>query len=298
MFRFLFSLFICILISNFAFAQNAVYSLDFRSNWNSTTHPIDYPSTAHWSSLVGTTHNNNVSFWDFGELASQGVEEVAENGDASFILQEVNTAITNGNAFEFIDLPLGFGQVFSFESISVDINFPYISLMTMLAPSPDWLGEIHNVKLTDDFGNWKSSISIEVYATDTGTDNGITYISTDDDTNPPENISSLENIAPFSDQIIATFTFSLSQILSVDETELENSISIHPNPSNDSFFIYNSGNVILENAEIFSVTGKKVKEFDNLSNNEGLNIESLRSGVYFLRLHSDKGSIVKKLIVQ
>jgi len=286
------------LFNTYVNSQNAVYSLDFISNWNSTTHPTDYPTAAHWSSLVGTTHNSNVSFWDFGQLASQGVEEVAENGVTTFFLQEVNTAIANGNAFEFIDLPLGFGNTFSFETVNVDINFPYISLMTMLAPSPDWLGEINNIKLTDDLGNWKSSISIEVYATDAGTDNGTTYISPDSDTNPPENISSLQNIAPFSDKIIATFSFSLSQILSVNESELQNSISVHPNPCRNNFYVYNSGNIILKNAEIFSITGKKVKEFNNLKNNEPLNINSFTSGLYYLKLYSDKGSIVKKLIIQ
>jgi len=298
MFRFVLSFSIFILFNNFVIAQDAVYSLDFISNWNSTTHPTNYPSAAHWSSLVGTTHNNNISFWDFGQLASQGVEEVAENGDATFIMQEVNASITNGNAYEFISLPLGFGQVFSFESINVDIDFPYISLMTMLAPSPDWLGEIHSVKLTDDQGNWKSSITIEVYATDTGTDNGTTYISTDSDTDPPENISSLQNTFPFSDQIIATFVLTLSQVLSVENVELQHTISMYPNPCQGKIFISNSGNSIIKSAEIYAITGKKVRVFNNISNQKTLNVNSLKNGIYFLKLNSDQGSITKKIIIE
>ncbi|NOY48909.1 MAG: sporulation protein SpoOM, partial [Chlorobi bacterium] len=167
MFRFYFSLLAFILSSDYAFAQDAVYSLDFISNWNSTTHPTDYPSAAHWSTLVGATHNNSISFWDFGQLASPGVEDVAELGDRTNITLEVNTSIADGNAYQLLELPLGFGSIFSFESISVDANFPYISLMTMLAPSPDWLAEIHNVKLTDASGNWLPTITINVYTTDT-----------------------------------------------------------------------------------------------------------------------------------
>ncbi len=69
-----------VLVSSVFYGQDAVYSLDFISNWSATTHPIDYPSAAHWSSLVGATHNSNVSFWKIGELASEGVEKVAEDG--------------------------------------------------------------------------------------------------------------------------------------------------------------------------------------------------------------------------
>lgn len=298
MVRFFLSLFIFILYNSFIIAQDAVYSLDFISNWNERTHPTDYPGAAHWSSLIGTTHNVNISFWDFGQLASQGVEDVAEDGVTINIKDEFNIEITNGNAYEVIELPLGFGDLFTFEGIEVDKDFPYISLMTMLAPSPDWLAEIHNVKLTDDFGNWKTLISIPVYATDAGTDDGPTYIYPDTDTNPPENISSLEDVLPFSNQIIATFVFDLTQILSVDKTKLQNSISIHPNPSHGEININNLGSSILENIEIYDITGKKVMEFNNVTNQKTISFNALKSGMYFLKINSDKGSIIKKIIIK
>jgi hypothetical protein len=296
MFRYIFIFFIfCLSPSNFS-AQNAIYSLDFVSNWNNITHPTDYPAAAHWSRLVGATHNTNVSFWNFGELASQGVEDVAEDGLTAAIEQEINVAIGNGNAFEIINLPLGFGNVFTFESISVSTDFPYISLMTMLAPSPDWLAEIHNVKLTDDFGNWKDTITINVYATDAGTDNGITYMSPDSDTNPPENISSLQNILPFSDKIIASFVFELNIILNIDDVTLQNSISLYPNPTNGTVFINNLGNETLTKAEIFDITGKKIMSFDNFYDQKNIYLNSFQNGLYFLKLYSNSGSTVKKII--
>lgn len=298
MLRYIFNFLIFCLFTSNIVAQDALYILSFTSNWNSSTHPTNYPAAAHWSTLVGTTHNANVSFWDFGELASQGVEDVAELGDRTNITLEVNTSITNGNAYELIELPLGFGDLFLFDDdpLRIDANFPYISLMTMLAPSPDWLAEIHNVKLTDDLGNWKNNITIGVYATDTGTDNGATYTSTDSDTNPPDLISSLENTLPFSDQIIATFTFSLSQILNIDNAELQNAISLYPNPTTGNIFINNLGNKILTKAEIFDITGKKIMRFDNFDNLKSINLNSFQNGLYFLKIYSESGSIVKKII--
>ena len=294
-------LFILLFILNASYAQDATYSLDFISNWNNTTHPHpggSFPSTAHWSRLVGTTHNANIVFWELGQLATTGVEEVAENGVTTFITQEINTSISNGNAYQVINLDLGFGNIFTFEAINVDADFPYISLMTMLAPSPDWLAEINSVKLTDNLGNWLSSISIDVYATDSGTDSGADYGTPDSDTNPPENIRSLQGISPFSDEKIATFVFSLDQILNVNDVELKKSISIYPNPSNGKISIKTSGNTILENIEIYTVNGQRLKVYNNLKNQKTIELKSLSSGLYFLKLNSDKGSITKKFVVQ
>ena len=168
----------------------------------------------------------------------------------------------------------------------------------MIAPSPDWIAQINNLKLTDVVNNWLPSISVNVYATDTGTDSGSTYTSANLDTNPRENISSLENTFPFSDQIVGTFVFTLQQVLSIDENSFQNSITIYPNPNEGQIQINNSGNHILKSAEIFAINGKKVKFFNQISNQNTLEFDSIMSGLYFLKLNSDKESIVQKLIIK
>lgn len=290
-----------LLFLNIAFAQNATYKIEFISNWSSATHPTDFPSsTAHWSPLIGTTHKDATPFFQLGMLASNGVEQVAETGSTTIITQEINTIIATGNAFEIINgsgLASGLGTI-TINDVNVDANFPYISLLTMIAPSPDWIAQINNLKLTDVSNNWVASISVQVYATDAGTDNGTTYAATNSDTNPAQNISSLENTLPFSDQIIGTFIFTLQQVLAVENHELQNSISIYPNPNKGEIFINNSGESNLEKAVIYSITGKKVRVFDNITNQKSLSFSSLKSGLYFLKLDSDKGRIIKKLIIQ
>jgi len=300
MYRRFFSLTIFVLLNCHSFAQGAVYSLDFLGNWTSTAHPTDYPNPARWSHhLVGATHNSNISFWSFGQISSSGVELFAETGDLSVFSDEVNTAITNGNAHSLIDLATTSGQSMSFEgAINMDANFPYISLMTMIAPSPDWLGEVHNVKLTDASGNWKTTISIDVYATDAGTDSGTTYTSPNLDTNPKEPMHSLQNTYPFSDQIVATFVFNLDRVLSVEGVSLENNISIYPNPCKGTIHIRNLGNNFIKSAEIYSTTGRKLKEFNNITNQKLLSFNSLKSGIYFLKLYFSEGNITKKLIME
>src|SRR5262245_36189318 len=51
----------------------AQYQVVFNATWSQATHPTNWPSNAHFSGLVGGTHNNNVHFWRDGETASEGI---------------------------------------------------------------------------------------------------------------------------------------------------------------------------------------------------------------------------------
>ena len=281
-------------------AQKASYKIEFISNWSASTHPNQYPSgSAHWSPLIGASHNENISFFQIGQLATDGVEQVAETGATSIIESEISTAISNGTASKLIKgtgLSTGPGTI-TINDVEIDMDFPLVSLITMIAPSPDWVAQIDSVKLTDNNNDWISELSIDVYASDAGTDNGTTYGSDNSDTNPAVDMFSLQNTAPFSSQIVGTFKFTFQKVLSVNNNELERAVSVYPNPSNGNLFIKNNGTQNLEKAEIFSVSGQKVKAFNQISNNNNLNIASLKSGMYFLRLQSDNGSTVKKIIV-
>ncbi|MET2986439.1 spondin domain-containing protein [Aureibaculum conchae] len=281
-------------------AQKASYKIEFISNWSASTHPNQYPSgSAHWSPLIGASHNENVSFFGIGKLATSGVEQVAETGGTSTFESEISSAISNGTAFKQIKgtgLSTGPGTI-TINDVEIDMDFPLVSLITMIAPSPDWVAQIDSVKLIDNSNDWVSELSIDVYASDAGTDNGTTYGSDNSDTNPAVDMFSLQNTAPFSSQIVGTFKFTFQKVLSVNDNELQRAVSVYPNPSNDNLFIKNNGTQNLEKAEIFSVSGQKVKAFNQISNNNNLNITSLKRGMYFLRLQSDKGSTVKKIIV-
>jgi len=77
--------------------QTMKYTIKFISNWeNNTNTPL--PNSAHFSDLAVTTHSNNVKFFEIGEAASPGVELIVELGDATIFANEVNDAISAGNA--------------------------------------------------------------------------------------------------------------------------------------------------------------------------------------------------------
>lgn len=299
--RLLISFTVLFLFTNFLNAQDANYKIEFISNWSSTAHPTDYPTTsAHWSSMIGSTHKDVAAFLELGIIATDGVEQVAETGGTSIITQEINALIASGGAYEIINgsgLSAGTGTI-TIENVGVDADFPNLSLLTMIAPSPDWIAMIANQKLIDDNDEWLMSLSVDVYATDAGTDSGTTYTSANMDTNPRETISSLENIAPFSDQIIGTFVITLQEVLTVSNDQLEKTFAVYPNPSNGKIFVKNLGNSVIENAEIYAANGQRLKEYRNFKDQNEFDIHSLAQGMYFLRLNSDKGTITKKIVVQ
>ena len=80
--------------------------------------------------------------------------------------------------------------------------------------------------------------------------------------------------------------------LSVNDIELENSISLFPNPSKTSFSIETKYQI--NNISVFDIQGKTVKSFkENLA---FYDIEDLISGLYFVNIKTDNGTITKKLI--
>ncbi len=290
-----------IAISSLLYGQDAIYKIEFISNWSSTTHPNNYPSgAAHWSRLIGTTHTEVGSFLGLGKIATDGVEEVAETGGTTTITSEINSLISAGTAYEIINgsgLNSGPGTI-TINDVNVDLDFPNITLLTMIAPSPDWIAMVANLRLTDTNDNWLSSVSIDVHATDAGTDNGTSYTSTNSDTNPKGSIKSLQNTTPFSEQIIGTFTFTLQQVLSVSNNNQLHSITIYPNPTNSTLSIKNIGTINLESVELFTVNGRKIKEYNKLNNQSELALENLPTGLYFLQLNALEGSITKKIVIK
>tara|TARA_R110002050_G_scaffold119518_2_gene237347 strand:- start:6332 stop:7252 length:921 start_codon:yes stop_codon:yes gene_type:complete len=82
--------------------------------------------------------------------------------------------------------------------------------------------------------------------------------------------------------------------LSTKDLELENSISLFPNPATNTFSIETKYHI--NNISVVDIQGKSIKSFkENLA---FYDIEDLISGLYFINIQTEKGSITKKLIKQ
>lgn len=200
-------------------AQSASYRVVFQATWTAATHPVEHPPGAHFSPLIGTAHDSAVSFWGQGELASPGIERMAEQGRSDPFRSEVEAAVSAGHA-------QGFLQAAGFRSpgstvleISVDASQPLITLVSMVAPSPDWFVGVDSLSLREG-DEWVYQKVVPLHAWDAGTDSGSSFQSPNRDTRPPKPIAlimggSLGNGIP-----LGTLTFTRTDLPPADPLAL------------------------------------------------------------------------------
>lgn len=177
-------------------AQTASYRVTYNAVWSSTTHPTSFPGNAHFSGLVGGTHNAAIHLWQEGELASTGIKRVAETGSKTVLINEVNAAIGAGDAFSVISGgSIGVSPGSANATFAIDQGYPLASVVTMIAPSPDWFVGTDSTQLFRN-GNWVAQTTESIYPYDAGTDSGATYTSSNQATNPPVGIFEIGG-APF-----------------------------------------------------------------------------------------------------
>lgn len=74
-----------------------------------------------------------------------------------------------------------------------------------------------------------------------------------------------------------------------------NKISLYPNPANDLLNIV-ATDIMIEGYNIFDIQGRLIKEFNSSNSINQIDISSLETGVYLLKLKSEFGEVVKRFI--
>jgi hypothetical protein len=160
--------------------------------------------------LIGGTHHAGVTFWREDAPASEGIRRMAERGSKSPLDGEVNAAIGAGTAEHLLSGPsLGTSPASTGMEFDISTSHPLVTLVTMVAPSPDWFVGVSGLSLQSN-GQWIDEIRVDLYAFDAGTDSGASYESPDLETTPRQPIARLNgypvasggSVAPF-----GTFTF-------------------------------------------------------------------------------------------
>ncbi|WP_420456586.1 spondin domain-containing protein [Rubrivirga sp.] len=151
----------------------ATYVVTFDATWSATTHPDDFPASAHFSPLVGATHGPDVSLWSVGETASDGVRSMAETGSTSTLRTEVEALGTSTATFVEGGI-VGVSPGMATAELVVTSLRPLATVVTMLAPSPDWFVGVDGLDLREGDG-WAERVTVDLVVYDAGTDDGTTY---------------------------------------------------------------------------------------------------------------------------
>ncbi|MDJ0787131.1 MAG: spondin domain-containing protein [Myxococcota bacterium] len=175
----------------------AVYEVEFEATWSAATHPTDFPPDPHFSPPVGATHDDTVVLWETGGIATRGIERMAERGRTAPLESEVEPLLEAGNAGSFI-VGSGFDSPgTTLVQFEISEAHPYVTLVSMVAPSPDWFVGVNGLPLLEN-GAWLDEAVVDLGPYDAGSDDGATFLSLDADTVPKEPIQALTGF-PFED---------------------------------------------------------------------------------------------------
>jgi hypothetical protein len=189
-----------------ASTPTADYQVTFDASWSAATHPTGFPPSPHFSPLIGATHDATVLLWEAGQTASSGIERMAERGQTGTLSSEIVALGANADVL----IPGG-GINPSPGSVSVAFtasgSHPFVSLVSMLAPSPDWFVGVSAFHLKSN-GDWIESATVDLFTYDAGSDSGANYTSVDLDTVPKEPIAQITT-SPFDNGVpVGTFTIT------------------------------------------------------------------------------------------
>jgi hypothetical protein len=283
--------------------SSAIYNVSFQSTWNASEH-TSIPSGDHYSNLVGGTHKNKNEFFQVGELASNGIKNVAELGNNVPFMNEVQNSSNSKEWFEVFFSPNNaeFGSA-TISNIEVTEEHHLLTLVSMIAPSPDWFIALNSIDLRNDTNtDWKQTFTVDAFVYDSGTDSGENYNSANSPTPSPELIYKI-NSAPFNGIKVGTFTIAfVSSTLSTPEFQAaNNSLKLYPNPTKGNVTLIGESVANLKTVDIYNVLGSKVKTLTISAKNNRfeMNLNSLSKGIYILKLNDSNGnSKSQKLILE
>jgi hypothetical protein len=179
------------------------YTIVVKSMWTRDRFPFEYPEAGaftgpHFSGVIGASHKPSYSIFAVGSRPTPGLEKLSEEGKHAPLDAEIRAAVASGSA----------GMLFESDAlrdfkdslvttVRVDADHPLVSLVAMVAPSPDWFTGVSNVNLMEN-GSWVASRSLELWAYDSGGDDGTTYKAPDKDNNPkkPTSRATSRHFAP------------------------------------------------------------------------------------------------------
>ena len=192
-----------------AAAAGATYTVTFTGAWTAEATPEGVPDGAHFSPLIGGVHNAGVAFLEAGGKATPGIESMAERGRTATLTEEIQAA--GANALSVLRKESGPGATASdtFEAVTLTADHPRITLLSMIAPSPDWFVGVFGLSLLDGEGRWVEALTVDLYPWDAGTEGGDDFSFDNAATVPPGTIVGLRGTGKFSDAPIATMTFTL-----------------------------------------------------------------------------------------
>lgn len=180
--------------------DEAKYNFVFEGIWSKETHPKNYPFAVwltHFSDVIGASHDSNFTFWGENHIATDGFRSLAEWGSVRAMEIELRSkgprlrTLIKAAGLWYPDVNSNTSSTFK-----VDRKHHKVSLASMFGPSPDWVVGISGENLCLPDCTWKESLDFDLYPWDAGTDDGISYMSPNAETQPRERMFKITTMYP------------------------------------------------------------------------------------------------------
>lgn len=169
-----------------------------------------------FSPMTAVTHSPRVSLLTVRGFASSPVEEVCETGSNANLIA---TANASGMVSTVVSAE---GPVMSGGNYTIEVTatcaYPYLTVLSMIAPSPDWIVQISNMPLMK-YGKFIHKRAGYLIAYDCGTDSGRDF------TNPADTSLDIPtdpalNIAPLREDETDRFGYMAVGFYKIEKIEI------------------------------------------------------------------------------
>jgi len=179
------------LVAKPVMAEKGCYSVSQSSEYWVSNYGTALPTDPHYSGMVLTMHTDQYTMSAVNKAATAGVQSISETGKSTTLQAEITASSAAMGSTKVPPTNLT-GQAtklgFADFMMEADSNFPHVSLITMIAPSPDWFA--FGSAMLFENGAFQTK-AVDLYAYDAGTDSGTMYTSANNETSPKGVITEL-----------------------------------------------------------------------------------------------------------
>ncbi len=267
-----------------------------------TTHNLNW-FTGIGSSVDLTIDVGDTIIWTWTDALPHTVQNVSGSSVETF---NSGTLTGNGQTFSYTFTTVGSNDYFCGIHGAASMSGTITVQSTNTTHNLDWFTGIgSNVDLTIESGDtvtwtWTDTLphtvqnvsgsSVETFNSGTLTGNGQTFSYTFTTVGSNDYFCGIHGAASMSG------TITVTDNLSLEGFEKKNSVKLFPNPTNNELHIEILNSLTNTRVSIIDITGKTLINTRLNSNSNKIDVSSLKSGLYLIKLDSDTGSQTKRFV--
>jgi FtsP/CotA-like multicopper oxidase with cupredoxin domain len=85
--------------------------------------------------------------------------------------------------------------------------------------------------------------------------------------------------------------------LGINDEILNKNVSVYPNPTNGKIYINTQNGTTINKVEILDILGRSLKTINNFKKGKTIDLKNESKGLYFVKIYGNKGTTVKKVLI-